>query len=398
METQIIDCAEHLSGAAQTLRQGGLVAVPTETVYGLAANGINAKAVQNIYDIKGRPERKPLSLLVAGPEALDTYGVDVPPAARTLAEKFWPGPLTIVVRANHIVPPIVRAGLDTVGLRCPDHPLTLALLRELGLPLACPSANPSGLPSPRTGAEVLTYFDGKIPAVVDGGPCALGRESTIIHMSAAPYRILRQGALPEEEIDAALVGAMEIVGLTGGTGSGKTTVLRYLAGRGALGLDCDEIYHELLAGCIPMLSALRERFPQAFSPDGLDRKRLGALVFGDAAALEDLNAITHRYVKEEAARRLRAHARNGGRTAVIDAIALFESGLADLCTRTIGVTADADVRVRRIVARESVGEEYARARIAAQKPDAWFAARCSCILPNNGTEEELLRRCRDLFG
>lgn len=397
METKIITRQEDLAQALEVLRRDALVAVPTETVYGLAVKA-SSKAVHAVYELKGRPENKPLSLLTAGPEGLDLYGKAVPPAAYTLANKFWPGPLTIVVRADIRVPDVIRAGLDTVGLRCPNHPLTLALIRAFGLPLGCPSANPSGLPSPRTAEDVLAYFDGKLPAVIDGGPCAVGLDSTIIDMSAAPYRILRSGSLSEEAIDGALVEAMEIIGLTGGTGSGKTTVLSYLTGQGALGLDCDTIYHELLKGCVPMLSEMEERFPQVFTSHGLDRKRLGTLVFADSDALRDLNAITHRHVKEEVARRLRDFARNGGRMAVIDAIGLFESGLADLCTRTVCVTAETDVRMRRIMVREGIGAEYARARIAAQKPDDWFAARCSHILYNNGTEENLLCQCRELFG
>ena len=155
-------------------------------MYGLAGNGLDVEAVERIYEVKGRPEVKPLSLMVPGPEAMELYCEDVPPQARALAERFWPGPLTIILTSKPLVPEIVRAGGATVGLRCPDHPDTLELLRRCGVPLAAPSANPSGAPSPKTAGEVLSYFDGLIEAVIDGGECGLGRESTIIDLSSRP--------------------------------------------------------------------------------------------------------------------------------------------------------------------------------------------------------------------
>ena len=398
MDTVIINSEERLSEVAGLLRGGGMAAVPTETVYGLCVNGLDCAAVAALYEIKGRPEVKPLSLMVPSADEMEKYAHDVPPAARTLAEKFWPGPLTIVLPARELIPEIVRAGGGTIGLRCPDHPLTLSLLRLAGIPLAGPSANPSGAPSPKSADEVLSYFDGRIPAVVDGGRCGFGRESTIIDLSRTPYRILRQGALSEDAIDEALVGGMTVIGLTGGTGSGKTTVLQYLTDRGALGLDCDAIYHELLETSGPMLAELRERFPGAFGSGSLDRKALGRIVFADEAELADLNDITHRYVTAEIKRRLREHARSGGRAAVIDAIALVESGLSKLCTRTAAVTASPEIRVRRIMARESISEEYARSRIAAQKDEAFFRDNCNVVLQNDGTVEELENQCRKVFG
>ena len=189
MKTEIITA--DMDRAADIIRRGGLVAVPTETVYGLAGNGLDEKAVEEIYEVKGRPAVKPLSLMVPDSTAMEEYCDAVPQAAHALADKFWPGPLTIVLKSKSIVPDIVRAGGATVGLRCPDHPLTLELLRRAKKPLAAPSANPSGQPSPKTAEEVEKYFDGKIDAVIDGGKCGLGFESTIIDMSCAPYRILR---------------------------------------------------------------------------------------------------------------------------------------------------------------------------------------------------------------
>lgn len=398
MKTKVFQTAEELTAAAEILLRGGLVAVPTETVYGLCANGLNADAVAALYEVKGRPEIKPLSLMVPSADDMDKYARDIPDAAKALAEKFWPGPLTIVLRARDCIPSVTLAGGNTVGLRCPDHPLTLAMLRLASIPLAGPSANPSGKPSPRTAQEVLSYFDGQISAVVDGGQCGIGQESTIVDMSALPFRIIRQGALSAERVYDALVENMTVYGLTGGSGSGKTTVLEYLTGRGALGLDCDAIYHELLQTSVPMLSELRENYPDAFTGGTLDRKALGKIVFRDAEALKKLNEITHRYVIEEVRRRLRQYAADGGKSAVIDAVALIESGLDRLCDLTVGVTADADVRVARIMTREGISEEYAHSRIAAQKDDAYFASNCGAVIRNNGTLEELLAQCRALFG
>ena len=192
--------SREIETAAVLLREGSLVAVPTETVYGLAGNGLDEKVIESIYEVKGRPAVKPISLMVPGPEAIEQLCTEVPEAARQLAERFWPGPLTLVLRAKESVPEILRAGGATVGLRCPRQEQTLRLLRELEFPLAVPSANPSGAESPKDAEQVLRYFDGKIAAVIDGGPCALGLESTVLDLSRTPYRILRQGSLPAEEI------------------------------------------------------------------------------------------------------------------------------------------------------------------------------------------------------
>ena len=329
---------------------------------------------------------------------------DAPAAENALLGRLRAIPTTLAVTAAAAVPALLvligTALTGTAGalIRALGTPLTLALLSRAGIPLAGPSANPSGKPSPKTAGEVLAYFDGAIPAVIDGGPCGIGTESTIIDLSRTPYAVVRRGALSEEEIDEALTRSMTVIGLTGGSGSGKTTALEWLERRGALGLDCDEIYHELLRTSEPMLDELRARFPAAFPDGAFDRKALGRIVFSDAAALSELNAITHRYVFEAVRARLREHARNGGFAAVIDAVALIEGGLAPLCTLTVGVTADAETRVRRIMAREGIGEDYARSRIAAQQSDSFFEKNCDRVLRNDGTVEELEEQCRRLFG
>lgn len=179
-----------------------------------------------------------------------------------------------------------------------------------------------------------------------------------------------------------------ILGITGGTGCGKTTLLQLIQQRGGLVLDCDEIYHQLLISDRALLEALHQRFPLAFSGGSFDRKKLGSIVFADAQALSDLNAITHSAVRQEVERRLE----DAPPLAAIDAIGLFESGLNRLCDLTVAVTAPEEARVQRLMQRDSISPEYARSRIAAQPSARWFAERCDAVLENNGTAEEFRKK------
>ena len=192
---------DQISAAADILRQGGLVGIPTETVYGLGANALDAEAVNKIFEAKGRPQDNPLIIHIPGPQWLPRYCEDVPPLAYTLARKFWPGPLTMILKRKPIVPDATTAGLDTVGVRCPDHQVTLSIIREAGVPVAAPSANTSGRPSCTTAADVMEDMEGKIDAVVDGGPCQVGVESTILDLTCTPPRLLRPGGLPLEALE-----------------------------------------------------------------------------------------------------------------------------------------------------------------------------------------------------
>ena len=180
-----------------------------------------------------------------------------------------------------------------------------------------------------------------------------------------------------------------ILGITGGTGCGKTTLLQVLGRQGFLILDCDAIYHGLLGSDRDLLSRIGQRFPGTVTDGILDRKKLGGLVFSDEKALADLNAITHSAVRAETERRLAGHRGN----AAIDAIALFESGLSGLCQITVAVTAPVEDRVRRLMARDQISEDYARSRIAAQHPAQWFEERCSYCLCNDGTPLEFEHKC-----
>ena len=180
-----------------------------------------------------------------------------------------------------------------------------------------------------------------------------------------------------------------ILGITGGTGCGKTTLLSLIAELGGTVLDCDTIYHTLLKTDKSLLSAIEERFPGVTAEGVLDRKKLGSIVFSDEKALLDLNRITHSAVKEEVLRRLAEMPA----LAAIDAIGLFEGRLAELCDVTVAVTAPEDVRIRRLVLRDGITEEYARSRIAAQHSMDWFAANCDHVLENDTTEEAFRTKC-----
>ena len=180
-----------------------------------------------------------------------------------------------------------------------------------------------------------------------------------------------------------------IFGITGGTGCGKTTLLKVIEENGGLILDCDAIYHELLSSDNHLLSSIETRFPGTVVNGALQRKKLGSIVFSDEKALQDLNKITHGAIKAEVLRRLE----NKPKLAAIDAIALFEGGLAELCDVTVAVTAPEEVRVRRLMLRDNIPEDYARSRIAAQHKEDWFRQRCHCTLENNGTEIQFREKC-----
>lgn len=498
--------------AAAILRRGGLLGIPTETVYGLGADALNEDAVSRIFLAKGRPQDNPLIIHVPDASWLERYCRDVPPAAYQLAERFWPGPLTMILPRRDIVPLQTTGGLETVGVRCPNHPVTLAIIEAAGVPIAAPSGNTSGRPSPTTAAHMIEDMDGRIDGIVDGGPCTVGVESTIIDLTVTPPRLLRPGGLPLESlrqvlgevaVDKAVTGLLAagerprapgmkyrhyaphapvtvvtgepersarriqgllsdtagvicfdeyaplfpghiihklgpaadksaqarhvfdalrtfdgtdvteifaqcpddgglglavanrlkkaagfhlidadrplIVGLTGGTGAGKTSALAALEDLGGTVLDCDAVYHQMLRTDPALREAITAAFGPVFCPDGsLDRQKLGTLVFSDHAALDRLNAIVYEYLPPELLRRAQGHTLVG-----LDAISLMESGLGKLCTCTVAVLAPAEDRVRRIMARDGISEDYARLRISAQQPDVFYRERCSHILENN---------------
>lgn len=193
-----------LAWAATLLEQGKLVSIPTETVYGLAANALDAAAVARIYVAKDRPQFNPLIVHCANAEQAFSYAVDIPEQAYRLAQRFWPGPLTLILRKSAQIPDLVTAGHDWVGLRVPKHDVSLQLLQQLSFPLAAPSANPSGYVSPTTAQHVLDGLNGKIDYILDGGPCTVGVESTIVSFANEMPQLLRYGGITPEAIKEVL--------------------------------------------------------------------------------------------------------------------------------------------------------------------------------------------------
>ena len=509
--------------AADIIKNGGLVAIPTETVYGLGANGLNEEAVARIFEAKGRPQDNPLILHVADAKDMEKLCHSIPESAYRLAEAFWPGPLTMVLPARDIVPKRTTGGLSTVAVRCPDNEITREIIRLAGVPIAAPSANLSGKPSTTTAEHVLHDHKGKIPAIVDGGACRVGVESTIVDLTDEKPRLLRPGGITpqamaeilgeividkavtgsiandtvvkapgmkyrhyapackveivdgdrlaaaayirnhfapgnrvrcfEEELEAfadfaplaygrekdpdslmaglfaalrtmddpaigkvfarcprgdeknlavqnrlqkaagfTIIQAREqnlIIGITGGSGCGKTTLLDIIREQGGVVFDCDEIYHRLLEEDVSMIEALKQRFPTAFENGSLNRKKLGGIVFSDANALAELNKITHSAVKKEL---LRCFPQTPSLIA-IDAIGLFEGELADLCDVTVAVIAPEEDRIRRLISRDGISEEYARKRIHAQHDNGWFREHCDHILENCGELDAFATKC-----
>ncbi len=190
--------------AAEILRNGGLVAIPTETVYGLAANALDGEAVSKIFVAKGRPNDNPLIVHVASLEEIPPLVEAVDPRLYDLADKYWPGPLTVIMKKSSAIPDEVSAGLDTVAIRMPSHPDAREIIRLSGKPLAAPSANASGRPSPTSAEHVLTDIDGKIDAVIDGGICSVGVESTVVTLATNPPTLLRPGGITVEQLEAVL--------------------------------------------------------------------------------------------------------------------------------------------------------------------------------------------------
>lgn len=508
---------DRISAAARILQEGGLIAIPTETVYGLGANGLDPEAVNRIFEAKGRPQDNPLILHVTGAQWLPRYCRDIPPMAYVLARKFWPGPLTMILKRRPEVPDVTTAGLDTVGVRCPDHPVTLAIIREAGIPIAAPSANTSGRPSCTTAEDVLEDMNGKIEGVVDGGPCTVGVESTILDLTCNPPRLLRPGGLPVEELER-IIGPIEVdkavisplkdgekpkapgmkyrhyapvapvtvvtgspaasaqeikkqmtptsgvicfdefahlfsghevhtlgpsddkltqaqrvfdalrtfdnssvteiyaqcpdnrglglaignrlkkaagfhviqadsqrvvLGITGGTGAGKTSALNAIRDLGGSVIDCDALYHEMLETSEEMRTAISVAFPGVFRSSGeLDRQKLGQEVFTKKDRLDQLNRIIFEHLLPELERRVAAMDSD---LCAIDAINLLESGASRLCDCTIAITAPTELRVRRIMGRDGISEQYARMRISAQKPDEYYRTKCDHEL-NNAAE------------
>lgn len=207
MKTLLLkDSEQDILKAAEILKNGGLVGMPTETVYGLAANALNPNAVANIFKAKGRPMDNPLIVHISCFEDIEKFSLasEIPPKAKILAEKFWPGPLTMIFKKGSAIPDELSAGLDTVAIRYPSHKTANKLIKAADLPIAAPSANLSGSPSPTTAQHVINDLDGKIDAVIDGGTSDVGLESTVITLAQDPPKLLRPGGITLEMLESVI--------------------------------------------------------------------------------------------------------------------------------------------------------------------------------------------------
>jgi L-threonylcarbamoyladenylate synthase len=207
---QVSIIGTNLTQAVRILEAGGLVAIPTETVYGLSANALNPEAVLTVFEVKKRPSFDPLIVHLPSMDAVSRYVTDFPESAQKLARAFWPGPLTLLLPKKDVIPDLVTSGLSTVAIRVPDHPLTLALLKSLDFPLAAPSANPFGYISPTTAGHVENQLGNQVPYILDGGECQVGIESTIIGFPDGQATVVRLGGLRLEDIEG-IIGKVEAV-------------------------------------------------------------------------------------------------------------------------------------------------------------------------------------------
>ena len=231
--------AEAIRKAAGIIRGGGIVAFPTETVYGLGANGYNPLAVARIFEVKRRPSFDPLILHVADPADVRKLVKEIPSSAKKLIERFWPGPVTVVLLKEENIPDIVTAGLPSIAVRMPDHPMALSLIKQSKCPIAAPSANPFGYLSPTTAEHVREQLGDQVDLILDGGPCTVGVESTIVSFLDGKPRLLRPGGVSLEEIES-VIGKVEISPIKGDKPSAPGMSSRHYAPRTPIVLDWSE--------------------------------------------------------------------------------------------------------------------------------------------------------------
>ncbi len=515
MKTLLLDARrpEDIRTAGGILASGGLVAIPTETVYGLAANALDPAAVEKIFAAKGRPHDNPLIVHICDLSQWAPLVRELPPAALRLAEAFWPGPLTIILPRSEKVPAATSAGLDTVSVRFPAHPAAQAVIRAAGTPLAAPSANPSGRPSPTTFAHVRRDLTGRVDALLDGGDCGVGVESTVLTLCEETPRVLRPGGITVEQlravlgevaVDPAVCAPLEpgrrvsspgmkyrhyapktpltlvdaspedfseyangqpgqralcfeedlpllrvpalsyggryrpaeqaknlfaalrrldetgdapvlahlparrgeglavynrliraagfsivnptgrmVVGLTGPTGAGKSTVGKVFAQAGWHVVDCDALTRSPAvydAACVARLAAA---FGDPVAPSGvLDRQALAKAAFADPESKKLLEGIVFPKITAALDRAMADAFAAGAKVVVLDAPTLFESGLDSRCGRIVAVTAPEAVRMGRILRRDGISEAQARQRMAAQPQEDFYTSRADYVLAN----------------
>ncbi len=507
--------------AGELLRDGQPVAIPTETVYGLAANALDGSAVSRVFEAKGRPQDNPLIVHIASLSQLPMLVKKIPPIVYRLAKLFWPGPLTIILPRSDAVPQEVSAGLDTVGIRFPAHPVAQAVIRSAGVPLAAPSANLSGSPSPTNARRVYEDLQGKIPMIIDGGDCKVGVESTVITLEENGVCILRPGEISreqfmeagipvridpavehelavgakaaspgmkykhyapkanlcimkgpleafrryvEEKVDDGVFGLVfdgeeellsvpcltygkknapeeqahrlfeslrlldeqgakrvfvrcpnrdgvglavynrllrsagfeEItlntpitVGLTGPTGSGKSTVSAAFASQGAQVIDADKVARKVVEPHHPSdcLHQLESAFHDILHPDGtLNRPALAKAAFSSPEQLKSMNDIMNPAIRAEILHIIHTSTAD---VILLDAPTLLESGCGVFCDIVVSVLAPPEIRLQRILSRDSITKQQAYDRMSAQPDDTFYQKYSNVILQNNGSLQEI---------
>jgi L-threonylcarbamoyladenylate synthase len=282
---------DRLREAAAVLRAGGLVAFPTETVYGLGANALDEDAVRRVFAAKGRPTANPLIVHVTDETMVRELVADWPTAARALAGRFWPGPLTLVLPKGDAVPDVVTAGGSTVAVRAPGHPVALALIREVGVPLAAPSANRSGQLSPTRAEHVLAGLDGRIDLILDGGPTPNGIESTVLDLTTPRPTLLRPGPIGIGDLEAVVGQVERQMGISRGPLPSPGLMPRHYAPRTPLELH----RREALPARIADLEGKTEHFRVVFLGDGVgsEQKRIALPADPDAYAARLYDVLHH---------------------------------------------------------------------------------------------------------
>lgn len=516
IETKLFEYNEDgVREVGSILRNGGIAGIPTETVYGLAANAFDGQAVAKIFKAKGRPQDNPLIVHICDISQLDGVVSEIPDGALKLAEKFWPGPLSIIMPKGENIPDEVSCGLDTVAVRMPSHPAARDIIKAAGVPLAAPSANLSGSPSPTTAKHVIDDMWGRADAILDGGSCDVGVESTVVTLVGEKPRLLRpggisleqlEGVLGEVEVDSAVLSELQenakaaspgmkykhyspkarviivkgsfenyrrfvsgkkkcaalcfdgegeklsipfieigrehdssaqahllfealrtlddmgvetayarcpdtdgvglavinrllraaaftvidvdgamIIGLTGATGSGKSTVAKRLCEKyGIAHIDCDAIAREITSANSPVLAQLASAFGEDIILDdgSLDRAALASRAFASKEATKRLNSITHPIITSMALAKVNAFTQEGKPAVLLDAAAIFESKIDKLCAFTAVVSAPAEIRLDRIMYRDSITRENAVHRMGAQLSDEEYAKKADVVLYN----------------